>query len=526
MSARSTRCQSADSSPQDVAPATAHVELDLRIAVEWTSVLVDNMTLGRIIEACIDQDEVPEQVHDAVKNLLRLSPSELSLHEVTPLAECIADLVSMASDPELLASREFSRSRTALRTLGKERGLSREAVRKRLDKDAIVIRGLLESDRFRAVRWAMGRLQADLGAAVPADSHIVDHWRERLGGHAFEALRWLAQYVYDTDWLVRGSGGTRLADFSSQVDEAIGDAWLVRPEDLFAEQLTCIHLASGIQLLAESGRWRDIGDGWLVRWDGPLQDKAARVLELVGRPMTPAELIEAIGYGSERTLKQQRDSLIRIDKQFRLALPEWDYEEYKSITVEINQRIERGGGVASVSEIVTEFVRDFGVKKGSVHAYLENGPYVISGDEVRHLINRGYTPSSVDSLPHAVRVDDNWGQRFTVSDSNLRGYSFNLDRDIAAHNGLHPEDSLTVPAMHADTVVGEASLIWRLNNLSGTVDVGRLSTVLNALGLTPGASIVIVATREACSILRADELPKKPKEPLSADAKRAILGRR
>ena len=165
------------------------------------------------------------------------------------------------------------------------------------------------------------------------------------------------------------------------------------------------------------------------------------------------------------------------------------------------------------------------MKEGSVRAYLEAGPYTISGDEVRHLANRGYTPSNVSGRRHAIRIGDKWGQRFTVSDANMRGYSFDLDRDIAAHNGLQPDDSLVVPAIHADTVVGEASLIWRLTYLRGTVDVGRLSSVLKGLGVDAGDEIVIVATPESCAVLLDSETPQQRRSTVSDDIRRSLLGR-
>ena len=175
--------------------------------------------------------------------------------------------------------------------------------------------------------------------------------------------------------------------------------------------------------------------------------------------------------------------------------------------------------------MLEEFVRDFDVKAGSVRAYLEGGPYVVSGDEVRQLESLDYTPNSVDDRPYAIKVGDDWGQSFTVTEHNLKGYSFNLDRDIAAHNGLQPQDSLKVPAMHAGTRVGEASLIWRLTNLNGTVDVGRLSSVLDKLGFDDGDDIVIVATPSVCTVLRPSELPRQQQTTLSEDVLRSLLGR-
>ena len=499
---------------------------DLRIVAEWASVVTDDTTLGSLVEACVKEAGIPAQAGSAVGNLLSLSFARLSGWEVTPLAERLDDLLAEASDPGLLAAREFAQTRPTLAKLGQDRGVTREAVRRKIAKDALMIRDQLLSDRFRAVRWAAERLQADLGIAVRADSDRLERWKERLGEYRFEALRWIARYVYDDNWLLCSAVSTR-SELTNSLDDALGEEWLVKTEDLPCHLPGRLRSEAARSFLMESGLWRDIGKGWLLRWDGPLQVKAERVLRLMSRPMTPTELIEAIGYGSERSLKNQRGSaLVRIDKQFHLALPEWGYEEYEGITTEIDQRIERGGGVASISAILAEFVADFGVSEASVRMYLEYGPYVILGDEVRHLADRGYTPNSVAGRQHAVKVGHIWGQRVTVAEHHLKGYSFGLDRDIAAHNGLQPEDSLRVPALYDSAVVGEASLIWRLTNLQGTVDVGRLSSVLRQLNIRAGDDIVIVPTRQSCTVLRPDELAQEPQSILSDDLKRLLLGRK
>ena len=502
----------------------APADYDLTIAAAWTSVVTDDLTLGGLVAACLNEDGIPGEVGDAVKYLLSVPLSQLVGSEVTPLGDRILDLVSETSAPEL-AAREFVRSRPAWRRLGQQHGVTGEGVRKRVAKHVLRTRGRLASDRFRAVRLAANRLNEEFGIVIRADSPVVETWRARLGEHRFETLRWIAHYRYDGDWLLRGEDTTR-ADLAQALDDAADNKWLIKAEDLLGRLPGPVRPEAALELLMESKAWRDIGGGWLVRWDEPLYVKAERVLQLVGKPMTPADLVEAIGESSEKVLKQYRGSLMRIDKQFRLALPEWGYEEYDSIPTEISQRIERGGGVASISAMLTEFVRDFGVKEGSVRAYLESGPYIILGDEVRHMLDRGYTPSSVRGRQHAIMVGDDWGQRFTVSEHHLRGYSFGLDRDIAGHNGLQPDDSLRVPVIHGGAVVGTASLIWRLTNLQGTVDVGRLSSVLSELDINAGDEVLIVPTRESCTVLRPNELAEDPQSILSDDVKRVLLGRK
>lgn len=492
-------------------------------AAAWSRIVTGDDTLAGLLDAYSEEADVPAEVVSEVERFLA---TRLSHEEQPDLADLIDALLSEASDPDLLFARECCRVQPTLEVLGAERGITREGVRQKVVRDATRIQANLGASRYQALRWAVERLQAELGLMAPASSAVVGKWSGRIGERRFQFLRWLAGYVYNGDWIAHGRKA--VSTLTSALDKLIGDAWLVQAEDLKAGLDVSVAGDTAVEFLLAAGAWRDIGDGWIVRWDGPIQVKAERILRLTCRPMTPAELVEAIGSGSEGSIKNQRGSrLVRIDKQFRLALSDWGYEEYGGITNEIDQRIERGGGTASVSAIIAEFVQSFGVTESSVRTYLESGPYVLAGDEVRHLEDRGYNPANVLGRRHAVRVGESWGQRFTVEEANLSGYSFGLDRDIAAHNGIQPDDSLIVPALNSEVVVGEASIIWRLTNLNGTVDVGRLSSALKHMGVEAGAELVLVPTPSSCTIFRPNELPSvQPRSKISSEVKQSILGRR
>lgn len=187
--------------------SSAPPNFNLRIAIEWASAHTDDRTLAGLLKVYDREVEIPANVADETETLLAAPLSRLTDQEVPPLGELIEELLSEAKDPELLASREFSQVRPTLAELGRERGVSRERVRQKVAKDAKHVRKLLACERFQTVRWAVERLQAEFGFAIPTDSEPVKRWETRLGDRKSRTLRWLAGYVYDGDWICRGKGG-------------------------------------------------------------------------------------------------------------------------------------------------------------------------------------------------------------------------------------------------------------------------------------------------------------------------------
>lgn len=467
-----------------------HEAYRLSAAADWSMAVLGQVSLGELLEVARAKEvRLPPEVSMELDTFL----SQPVGGRREPVA-LLDDLLDHALDRDLLVARECSRDRPTLDALGQERGITRERIRQKVAKDTKAIRSYLASDSYRPLRWTVDQLRDDLGLMVPADSAVVESWHDRLGEVHFEILRWLAGYIHREGWLQRGKRA--VADLVEAVEAMVGDEWLLSRETL---SIDCdVEVGGGPETLArflvESGAWREIGDGWMVRWDGPLQTKAERVLRLTCRPMTPAELVEAIGTGTEGSLRNQRgDLLVRVDKSFRLALPEWGFEEYSGIADEIVQRVERGGGVASRAAIVEEFTSQFGVSENSIDLNLRLPLFVVSGDEVRLGDPTRFDALPPHSVPAAVKTAEGWGERFEISPDSMRGYSFNLNPHIAWANGIRPQDNLVVPIAGAD---GTASVIWRVTNVTGRIDVGHLSNYLKDRGLAPGDRIVICVTRD------------------------------
>lgn len=160
--------------------------IDLQVSAEWASVVADDKSLGGLLAAYGSGAELPDGVAEEIDALLAVPTSQLSGRTITPLGELVEELLSNAGDAELLAARECSRVRPKLEALGQERNLTRERIRQKVAEDAKLVLSLLESEQFRAVRWASERLQAEFGFVVPSESEVVERWKSRLGEHRFE----------------------------------------------------------------------------------------------------------------------------------------------------------------------------------------------------------------------------------------------------------------------------------------------------------------------------------------------------
>ena len=452
-------------------------------AAEWAVVVAGQTTLGGLLAQLGNGLPVPAEVLAEIDQLLAspLPPS-------AALSEFVESLLAEALEPDLLFARECGDDPPTLDVLGREQGITRERARQKVVKDIERITTQLRTPRYRPVRWAMERFRAEVGRVNQVESAAVRRWRRHLGERAFEIFRWLSGYSYDGAWLL--DGPTTLSELTGKFDTLVGDRWIVSTEELGRELSSYGDVEVLTRVLAASLAWRDIGEGWLVRWDGPIQAKAERVLRLTCTPMTPAELVVAIGHGSERSIKNQRgDRLIRVDKQFRLALPEWGLEEYEGITTEIRQRIERGGGVASRSAIIDEFTRDFGVSISSIEAYLSLPAFEVSGDAVRLGDETDFVPRPPSSAIGAVETVVGWGEQHVVTENTLKGYSFAVNPHICWENGLRPSANLIVPLNRSDS--HQASVIWRTTNPAGTVDVGRIRAWLEDHGVEIGAKVLV-----------------------------------
>ena len=384
--------QATTTEPPDTGSAAAAlaeiIDIDaLRTITEWATAATADQTIGGAINAYCEPD-VPSEAAAALDELRATPLAALLGHDPPTLSGLINDLLSRATNPELLTDRELAATPPGWAELAEKHNTNERAAQKTVTQDSKVLADLLATDHFRALRWAVSKLHTDMGIIAPAQSGTPAWWRARVGDNGFEMLRWLARYVPEDDtWLVHDTAAPRSRILRTIDNKA--EHWLATATDLIA-LVPGLDPLAGAMLLAESTTWHDIGDSWYIRWDGTLAEKAAYVLELVGHPMHINDLIETIGTGTpEELVADLGDELGRVDRHFFIAPTAWGYTPYDDIAAWIDRNIDNAGGTASVAELIAGITRDFGTDFAEaagtrIHG---SGAYTINDDQISHWDN-------------------------------------------------------------------------------------------------------------------------------------------
>ncbi|WP_336208089.1 sigma factor-like helix-turn-helix DNA-binding protein [Nonomuraea sp. LPB2021202275-12-8] len=312
------------------------------------------------------------------------------------------------------------------------------------------------------VTWLRGRL----GSAVPADdlAAAVPWHRGELRTLGIPVWRFvrtlLTGYEQADGWLVAG-GADELREKTRQ---------------LFADGPR--PLAEAVAMVAQLGVREDVAERWIlavpllrvldqhvVPWPRSINEKAEAVLSVSGRPMAPEEIQERIG--EDYSLVGIRNQLT-ADERFRrvdrnkYGLTRWGGDEYLGIREMIAREIERAGGEASVSTIVSSLTSRYDVSESSVRAY-SGGP----GFErtQRGWIRVAGTSPTGEAEPYQPRKDvsetrrsfrsrdGRWWHRVDVNAEHLRGSGSPLPTGFAAYLGMAPGGQLTASTSSGDVVI-------------------------------------------------------------------------
>lgn len=423
------------------------------------------------------------------------TPDDLAPH--AGLVQEFFDAVDLRSD--LLIERHVAKPtgrRPTLSDIAEHEGVTRERVRQLIHRASESVEGLRRDDRFSLLRWRAADLGAVLGAACPAETEHAKRaiaWAARgfddpTGCTAAEFMLWFAgEYRLDDGWWVRDDVGSVTA-LAEAVRASLASDWLLDRESL-------VSAASSFGLVAElsDGQlelilgWRPVGDGWWVRWDGAIGDKAERVLSLAMRAVGIEEMNRLIGDGnadsSVQNVLASDERFVRVSMQQEYALAEWGWEEYSTVAQEIAERIERSGGEANLNDVVITLFDEFGLKEATVRAYAASPAFVVTDGMIR--LRRSDEEFIVnDRIASArglyVRPDGCIIFHLPIDDDVLRGSGRSIPNSLSVALGVQPGD-----ARSFDAEVVEIRVSWPTTAITGAA-IGSTRSVAKALNAMAG----------------------------------------
>lgn len=385
-----------------------------------------------------------------------------------PLPEVIDELFAGLDDRQRAIARDrlYAAQRATLDELAQRFSVTRERIRQ-IERDLRDhVEAWLGGPDAAALVAHVAWLRTRLGSAVPADDlQAAVPWHRAelrtLGIPAWRFVRTLLTgYDQSDGWLVAG-GADELREKTRQ---------------LFADGPR--PLGEAVSMVAQLGVREDVAERWIldvpqlrvlgqhvVPWPRSINEKAEAVLAVAGTPLAPEEIQERIG--EDYSLVGIRNQLtaderfLRVDRN-KYGLARWGGDEYLGIREMIAREIERAGGEASVSTIVTSLTSKYDVSESSVRAY-SGGP----GFErtQRGWIRVAGTSGGGEAEPYQPRKDvsltrrsfrsrdGRWWHRVDVNAEHLRGSGSPLPTGFAAYLGMAPGGQLTASAPSGDVVI-------------------------------------------------------------------------
>lgn len=381
-------------------------------------------------------------------------------------------------------------------TLGREIGLTRQRVQQLEGPVKARWWAAVEADESLQLYSRAWRLA--LPPAIPLDelaAGYADHQEAVV-----VTLTRLTDRSVEGGWSVASSWLSKWETFSKQLATAADEQLYVERHELSA-WAEGFDLAIGklLRRAADFGAEEFLG-GVLFR--PTRRSRALTALRLSDQPLTVEEVAKLAGASDNyiSNILAESDEVVRADKQ-RWWMRDRVADPYEGIVQEVRQRIDAGGGIASVELLLRDLPATFGVAESSVRSYVYGKLFTVDGDSVRKCSDYRFEPKDPRLLKNVRRTEHGWAERVLVKAEHLRGYSVALSPHVCFANGVRPSDSLRVPIQFTQD---EASIIWNTSNTTGRVDVGRLRSTLLARGIAARTVIWIVATPRTVTVLETD----------------------
>lgn len=388
----------------------------------------------------------------------------------------------------ILAGRVFPvAAKRTLDELGRGLDITRERVRQleRRIKEQVEAR-LDAGDSCAAIVHLASRLRRSIGTAVTDDA-MTTALAERVDDQHEDAdlrravLRALAgPYQFEAGFWQREKVLAMLTTtLLERADEPLTSEDV---EDLLASA----GVAASARDAVSSALPLHAFDQRHLVWVGGLQDKACRILQVHGEPMSREELHAAMG--ADDVNFRSMVNAVQADERFRrlglnrYGLTAWGGEEYTTIADEIEQAIERRGGRAGLNEIVEELVELFGVSAQSVRSYAASRRFHRASDGDLIVAPPDAVSTDARQMPAGLDRDlvacgNAWAVRVVVDRDALRGSGRPTRSAIAQAAGVRPGQSRTITLAN-----GSAAISWRATQPA----FGSTRALVDTLGCAEG----------------------------------------
>ncbi len=414
------------------------------------------------------------------------------------------DKILESSSPlerRVLEERAYAAHPRTLKALGEEGGVTRERVRQLQVKTVERVEATVQSE----IRKLLAIVRSRLGAVVSASTlhqqvaHLFPD--ESRPGTILARKILLSCLAYSADGEVC---------MSQEAIRIIDD--LERAAHEHADRVGLVNEAE-LRATLPDARWNEHWEALigrsrlsLIRGHLALRDTAkARVkvaiIEL-GQVATKEEIAERADLEPSRigSLLSVIPGVSRADKR-RWGLREWIDDVYEGIPAEITQRIEQGGGLASLAHILADLPRRFHVEETSVRAYLATPQFHVRDGHVSIA-----TPSQITyrDIEDVIDGHDEGGcpfWSFSVAPRYFDGFSLvGFPPELARELGCGPNERVLVPIVEPEHC-GTLSVNWRLSSLSGA-SVGQLSRPLGRLGVSDGDRVLLVLLGDGVALCK------------------------
>jgi len=443
----------------------------------------------------------------------------------TPLAELFDGVLTGLDEREreIFVSRSIMKNNATLQELADRWRVTRERIRQIQVAAESKVAAAVAQERFAPLRWRAQTLRSLLGASISMASDAYTSALNDVLGDCHVGSRSmlmsfllnLAGYAEKSGWMVRKDA----VFVTSKTLEDAADEFGIIDTSHVTDLLREAGIATGdhAAILERIGGFREFG-GRLAIWKGTVADKAVRVLAVCGKPMTPEELVAAIGEGNpvralrNRILEDRR--LARVTKN-EWALRVWGLPEYTGIADKIAEEIEKQGGTALLAKLVDMIASQFGVAARSVRAYAQTPRFVVQGEIIR-------LRAATEPVVVSAQIADAKGC-FQVSATSVsfclgvdkevqRGSGRSLPMAVAAFVGVVPGKERrfhTLQTPHGDVL--SVVVTWPIDSVSGPT-LGSTRTLVVDTGAEEGDLLRLQFDRVAGTVHAVRLIPKELNE--------------